>query len=92
MREQSQNAAKVRDLISGCISGLGAMLIMSYVATVSKPGIMDAFVSLISVGAAVAACLCFARASIEPKRIAVVIIGGAGILSAELALPIIAMT
>jgi hypothetical protein len=79
MREQSQNAARATDLIRGCISGLGAMLIMSYVATVSKPGIMDAFVSLISVGAVVGACLCFARASVEPKWTAVVIIGGAGI-------------
>ena len=65
MSEQTQNAARVSDLISGCISGLGAVVIMGYLAKVTNPGIVDAFVALISVGAVVAAFLCIARARVS---------------------------
>jgi hypothetical protein len=67
MSAQSHNSARIWDLISGCISGFGAMVIMGYLANVTNPGIIDALVALISVGAVVVAFLCIGRASVEPS-------------------------
>jgi hypothetical protein len=78
MGEQSQYTARVSDLVSACISGLGAMAIMSYVAKVTTPGIIDAVLALISVGAVVGAYLCVARANVDPWWKAIILIGGAG--------------
>jgi hypothetical protein len=77
MSTPSQNATPVSDLASGCISGLGAMVIMSYLAKVTQPGIIDGFVALISVGAVAAACLSIARARVRPRWKAIISFGGA---------------
>jgi hypothetical protein len=52
---------------------------MGYIAKLAKPGIIDALVALVAVGAIVATYLSIARASVEPKWKAAIIIGGAGV-------------
>jgi drug/metabolite transporter (DMT)-like permease len=79
MSEQSRKTAHLSDLISGCISGLGAMVIMGHLAKVTKPGIIDALIALMSVGAVIVTFLCIGRARVEPTWKATMIIGGAGV-------------
>jgi hypothetical protein len=79
MGQQSRNVMRSSDLISGCISGLGAMVIMGYLAKVTKPGIIDALVALTSIGAVVVALLCIGRANVAPRWKGSMIIGGTGV-------------
>jgi hypothetical protein len=79
MSAQSHNASRVSDLISGCVSGFGAMVIMGYLANVTKPGIVDTLLALISVTAMGVAFLCIWRANVEPSWKTTIIIGGAGV-------------
>jgi hypothetical protein len=67
MIAQSQQAVRVSKLISGCISGLGSMVILGYLAKVTNPGIIEVMVALIFFGSLAAAYLCITRASLEPK-------------------------
>jgi hypothetical protein len=43
MSAQSQKTTRVSELISGCISVLGSMVILGYLAKVTKLGIIDAW-------------------------------------------------
>jgi hypothetical protein len=77
MSEQSQQAMRDRDLISGLISGALAAIVMSYVANVAQPGILHAVLALASVGATVVAYLYIARAKVDApfKAGAIIAIG-----------------
>lgn len=79
MSAQSHNVSRVSDLASGCVSGFGAMVIMGYLANVTKPGIVDTLLALISVTATAVAVLCIWRANIDPSWKTTIIIGGAGV-------------
>ena len=67
MIAQSQKAVQVSKLISGCISGLGSMVILGYLAKVTNPGIIDVIIALIFAGSLVAAYLCIMGTRLESK-------------------------
>ena len=50
MTEQFQKALRDPDLISGCISGFLAAVIMSYVANVTTPGVIHVLLALVAPG------------------------------------------
>jgi hypothetical protein len=76
MSDQFQKALQDRDLISSCLCGLGAALIMSYVTNVSKPGIAHVMLALIALAAILGAFLFLARSRVEPEWKAAAAIGG----------------
>ena len=84
MSAQIQKMASVSELISGCICGLGSIVILGYLAKVTKPGIIDALVAVVFVGAVIWAYLCIARANVDPRWKATIIIATAGICFLDL--------
>ena len=67
MSEQLQKAVRDADLISGGISGLIAAVLLSYVASSSKPGILHLIFAFVGLAAVLAGYLFVARANVEPQ-------------------------
>jgi peptidoglycan/LPS O-acetylase OafA/YrhL len=77
MTDQLQRAFKDPDIIRGVVCGLAAALILSYVASVSKPVTTHAVLALLGLAAIIGAYLSVANSKIEPEaRGLAAIIGG----------------
>jgi peptidoglycan/LPS O-acetylase OafA/YrhL len=77
MTNAMQKALQDRDLISACVCGLLAALVMSYVANVSKPGAVHVLLALIGLGAILGGFLFVARSKAESEwKAATAIAGG----------------
>ena len=78
MSEEFQKAARDGDLISACISALGAAVLLSYVVNVAKPGVIHVLIAIVAVAAIVGAYLYVAHAKVDAAwKAATIIIGGA---------------
>ena len=65
MSEQMQKALRDGDLIKAVISGVVAVVIMSYVVNTAKPGIVQMVLALAAICATITAYLFVARANVE---------------------------
>ena len=75
MSEQFKTAVKDGDLIRAFITGVAAAIIMSYVASVAKPGIIHLVLGLMSVCVIVAAYLLVARSTVDAAGKTAAIVG-----------------
>jgi hypothetical protein len=67
MREQLQRALKDRDLANAGICGFAAAILMSYVASVAKPGPLHVLLALLGLGAILGGFLSIAHSKAEPE-------------------------
>jgi hypothetical protein len=86
MSEEFQKAVRDADLLNACVSGLGAAILMSYVAHVAKPGIIHVLLALVAVAAIVGAYLFVARSKVEAewKATTIIVVGAVGIVGMRL--------
>jgi K+-transporting ATPase KdpF subunit len=75
MTEQAKKTVRDRDQIYAFCSGLIAAIVMSYVASVAKPGIIDLVLTLVGLGAIVLAFMLVARSSIDAAGKAATVVG-----------------
>ena len=80
MGDQLQQALRDPDLIRGCVCGLVAAVVMSYVAHITGPGLFHALLGLLALVAILAGFLFVGRAKVEPEWKAAAAIGG-GLIS-----------
>ena len=80
MGDQLRKLMRDPDVISACVSGLLAALVMSYVVSVSPPSAIHILLAAIGLAGILGGFLFIARAKIEPEWKAAVAIGG-GLIS-----------